>query len=362
MGNDLSSNSTFDENMKSQSQMNKKMEAQSIDLARIMVADLSAHETIEAFWGSEDYREFMDDFNEWEGDLTKWSEWERLIGDHFEIISNQNLRIEDNRVRGTVPGVQGLNYFFVALLEDNVIQYDCFGDPDALAMGVEGETKEVAINMQRRVPQGDFYVRITYPQSGAQISQRTVTISGTVSDVEVTQAMLYVNDESQSIAVNNGYFANVVVLLRGTNTIRVEAVDTQQRIASDQVTILCDIPAVDIRVTLTWNTSGTDLDLYVTDPNQETVYYSHKNSAIGGQLDVDDTNGYGPENFTLDDGEAIQGEYTVYVRHYGGNLPSTATVVILLHEDDANESVTTYGPHEFQDYSETWIVATIVWP
>ncbi|WP_447639765.1 MULTISPECIES: VIT domain-containing protein [Chitinophagaceae] len=72
--------------------------------------------------------------------------------------------------------------------------------------------------------------------------------------------------------------------------------------------ILVDIP-VDIRVVLNWNKDMTDIDLWVTDPNGEKCYYSHKTTAIGGRISDDITQGFGPEQFLLK--KAIKGKYKI---------------------------------------------------
>jgi uncharacterized protein YfaP (DUF2135 family) len=57
----------------------------------------------------------------------------------------------------------------------------------------------------------------------------------------------------------------------------------------------------------------------VTQPNGQTAWYSNKNPAQGGRLDVDNTQGYGPENYFLSapDGSAIPtGNYTIKVHYY----------------------------------------------
>ncbi len=51
-----------------------------------------------------------------------------------------------------------------------------------------------------------------------------------------------------------------------------------------------DLATGDVRVTLTWGDTA-DLDLAVTDPNGETIYYDVKASSSGGQLDVDANGG-----------------------------------------------------------------------
>lgn len=81
----------------------------------------------------------------------------------------------------------------------------------------------------------------------------------------------------------------------------------------------------DIQVTLTWNNTS-DLDLYVTDPFGETISYTNVTSGSGGQLDVDDVDGYGPENIFWLTGTAPLGSYAVAVDHFDGPSPATFQV------------------------------------
>ena len=48
----------------------------------------------------------------------------------------------------------------------------------------------------------------------------------------------------------------------------------------------CGYSSGQLQVTLAWNT-GADIDLYVTDPNGETIYYGSNTSSSGGHLDHD---------------------------------------------------------------------------
>jgi hypothetical protein len=75
---------------------------------------------------------------------------------------------------------------------------------------------------------------------------------------------------------------------------------------------------VGLRVTLRWDLDDTDIDLHVTDPNGEEVYYSHRESYQGGAISRDFTAGYGPEEFVLRDPKP--GEYRVAVHYYGSRL------------------------------------------
>ena len=52
----------------------------------------------------------------------------------------------------------------------------------------------------------------------------------------------------------------------------------------------------DPQFTLIWDTKGVDIDLHVLEPHGDRIYFGHRNGKQGGELDVDNTWGYGPEN------------------------------------------------------------------
>lgn len=79
---------------------------------------------------------------------------------------------------------------------------------------------------------------------------------------------------------------------------------------------------VGLRVVLRWDLNDTDIDLHVTDPNNEEVYYAHRESYQGGALSRDFTGGYGPEEFILRDPKP--GEYQVAVKYFGSRLAQLA--------------------------------------
>jgi hypothetical protein len=73
----------------------------------------------------------------------------------------------------------------------------------------------------------------------------------------------------------------------------------------------------DLRVTISWNTDATDVDLWVIEPDGEKVFYSHKTSKHGGELSEDQTQGYGPERYRI--AKAQAGEYKVIVHNFNPN-------------------------------------------
>ena len=78
--------------------------------------------------------------------------------------------------------------------------------------------------------------------------------------------------------------------------------------------LLKNLP-LDVRAVLTWDADNTDIDLWVTDPNGEKVFYAHPASYQGGRISRDFTGGYGPEEFILK--TAKPGKYLVQAQSYG---------------------------------------------
>jgi hypothetical protein len=85
----------------------------------------------------------------------------------------------------------------------------------------------------------------------------------------------------------------------------------------------------DPQFTLIWNADGVDLDLHVIEPGGKEIYWEEPKGAKGGELDVDNTRGFGPENiyWLVDsdgpDTEKVKGPgppgvYKWFVVYWGG--------------------------------------------
>jgi len=83
----------------------------------------------------------------------------------------------------------------------------------------------------------------------------------------------------------------------------------------------------DIQITLTWD-SGSDMDLWVFDPGGEWIGYANPTSVSGGHYEVDDTDGFGPENTYWPYGTAPTGDYYVEVDHISGDAPVYYMVLV----------------------------------
>lgn len=84
----------------------------------------------------------------------------------------------------------------------------------------------------------------------------------------------------------------------------------------------------DVRALLSWSNNQTDVDLYVLDPNEFTVYYGKRYSPIGGYLPHDDRSGFGPEVFLLKNGTS--GEYKINAKYYSDDTAEAFGPVTLI--------------------------------
>ncbi len=89
-----------------------------------------------------------------------------------------------------------------------------------------------------------------------------------------------------------------------------------------------------LRVVLRWDRNDTDIDLHITDPDKNTVYYGRPFSAQAGRLSRDCMSGYGPEEFILKNPKP--GIYKIYAKYFDSNqsLLSRATNAELTVQTD----------------------------
>lgn len=116
----------------------------------------------------------------------------------------------------------------------------------------------------------------------------------------------------------------------------------------------------DIKIYLTWDTDRTDVDLWVTTPSGEKIFYQNKKGKGGEALFDDVTNGYGPESFTAK--TAASGDYKVEVNYYSarrGPFPEArGEVVVVLDEGRPTEKKMTF-PYRLFAEKQTVTVAKI---
>ncbi|CAF3970368.1 unnamed protein product [Rotaria sordida] len=89
------------------------------------------------------------------------------------------------------------------------------------------------------------------------------------------------------------------------------------------------LPVV-LRIVMIWNTNDTDVDLHIIEPTGEECYYSHKNTAIGGMISRDFTQGYEPEEYLIR--KAVKRTYIVRAKYFANHQQSlTGAATIMVH-------------------------------
>ena len=202
------------------------------------------------------------------------------------------------------------------------------------------------------------YIAVTSPEEGDVIDTRETILSGSVDTSlggrGAVELGLSVNGQVMRGAGldGNGNFREALEVSEGTNTliflagVNISAQSNWYRNAATLIrTFEGDVPFTNLLTTLSWDQDRTDVDLYITEPQGETMWYRNKSTSNGLTLDIDDTDGFGPEHGTLGESNmALEGIYRVRVHYYsdsGTGLTATGKVAIVVHEGLDSQRVET---------------------
>lgn len=194
--------------------------------------------------------------------------------------------------------------------------------------------------------QEQYTQEVNYPASSVNMQQgqsETAQIRGQIAGAPKQPgkpATLIVNGTAMPLAVDeNGGFERPYGFGSGSNNVEVRAPDGRQRVRTQFVEGYAGKTQARLRVVLSWDSNGTDLDLHVVTPDGSHAWYGNRVLKDGGALDVDVTTGYGPEIFSS--AAPPKGTYLVYVNYYGSGADTSAITVaqvsIITNENTARE-------------------------
>lgn len=191
--------------------------------------------------------------------------------------------------------------------------------------------------------QQDFLQEVHYPASSVNTNAKSAEslIRGRVAklakpaDAQARRpARLVVDGIAMPLLMNeDGSFARPWSFGTGSHSVEVRSPDGTAKRRQLYEAQPGRVP-VRLRVVLSWDTDGSDLDLHVVSPDGEHVFYGSRVAANGGALDVDVTTGFGPEIFATP--APVRGAYHVFVNYYGaGEQRDAITVaqVALVHDE-----------------------------
>jgi hypothetical protein len=180
-------------------------------------------------------------------------------------------------------------------------------------------------------------VEITAPADGSTVTERVLTVTGTVTGTQtgmpdgppIERAQVFVNADAYDVTVSGGQLSQQVLLGPGDARIRLVASNAAGETEAT-VGLTADIEATVLKVVLTWAGAGTDVDLWVTDPEGVATGYTNKSPADGRQLDIDDRDGFGPETYTVT--RSLPGTYQVRINYFAGEDGESFRVRWVIHE------------------------------
>jgi uncharacterized protein YfaP (DUF2135 family) len=184
-------------------------------------------------------------------------------------------------------------------------------------------------------------ITISSPQDDMTTTEKSVVVTGTVdgwsylNNADEAYMHYYYQNENGGLehvrsAVNfadtstdfGGSFEQELPLIAGENTINILAAGKQpddEWAGWESIKVNASIKPADMIATLTWSKGQSDIDLHVTDPLGNHVWYMAMNAPTGANLDFDNTFGYGPEHYTISSAEGDEmpyGEYDIEVVYY----------------------------------------------
>lgn len=157
-------------------------------------------------------------------------------------------------------------------------------------------------------------------------------IRGRVARAGKGPATLVVNGNAMPLEVDEeGRYGRAYSFATGSNSVEVRGGDGSTRRVQFYQTAAGQAQAR-LRVVLSWDTDGTDLDLHLITPDGEHAWYGNR-VVKGGAIDVDVTTGYGPEIFASP--APLKGPYQIYVNYFGGGAGqalTTARIAVISNE------------------------------
>lgn len=186
--------------------------------------------------------------------------------------------------------------------------------------------------------------RVNYPASSVSVQEGQSTLAQIRGRIASTSkgkpATLVVNGVQMPIELDEkGGYARPYSFGRGSNSVEVRSPDGKSRARSQFVDANSGKTQMRLRVVLSWDSPGTDIDLHVVAPDGQHAWYGERVMRNGGALDVDVTTGYGPEIFAS--AAPAKGNYHVYVNYYGSGEATgaltVAQVTIIANENSPSE-------------------------
>ncbi|AQR72261.1 hypothetical protein BZG29_27485 [Janthinobacterium sp. LM6] len=190
---------------------------------------------------------------------------------------------------------------------------------------------------------------VNYPAASVNLQPgqaETAQIRGRIAGaVKGKPATLVVNGVAMPMEVGeDGSYGRPYGFGSGSNSVEVRSPDGRSRARTQFVDSYQGKTQARLRIVLSWDSAGTDLDMHVVTPNGGHAWYGNRVLKDGGALDVDVTTGYGPEIFSSS--APVKGNYHVYVNYYGSGentaMLTVARISVITNEGTPREKLQSF--------------------
>jgi hypothetical protein len=175
-----------------------------------------------------------------------------------------------------------------------------------------------------------------------------ITVRGTVADPTVTSAFIRIQmgtgDKAvyttMETSIRDGEVSQPISLSGGYAVVQLDSTDKLDGFGESNPISFCspdDPPAQELLVLTSWDSDDTDIDLHImSDAGDEVAYYALEQD--WGNLDIDDTDGFGPETFSSKP-DASGNSYRVAINYYSdhGNGPTAVKVRAVYYDASTGE-------------------------
>ena len=196
----------------------------------------------------------------------------------------------------------------------------------------------------------EYTQAVNYPAASVNLQPgqaETAQIRGRIAGaIKGKPATLVVNGVAMPMEVGeDGSYGRPYGFGSGSNSVEVRSPDGRSRARTQFVDSYQGKTQARLRIVLSWDSAGTDLDLHVVTPDGGHAWYGNRVLKDGGALDVDVTTGYGPEIFSS--AAPVKGNYHVYVNYYGSG-ENTAVLTVARLSIITNEGTPRERMQSFQ--------------
>ena len=154
-------------------------------------------------------------------------------------------------------------------------------------------------------------VSIVSPENGTKVSENQVKVNAAInisdgSTLDIQAVGFIINGSVQYATLSGNSFSTVAVLKTGDNKIQAGVVMKDgNAYLSQEITVTSTALNNTYHIRIVWDKDDTDVDLYFSWSGGNECYFGNSTPDWGGRpetsprLDVDDTDGFGPENITI---------------------------------------------------------------